>query len=262
VYKRQALYGSDAIGGVVQIFTKKPQRTNQDKQTSGSVDLGYGSNNTRRLGLSASTAGEQGGVRFGVGQELSDGMNARRDNSGDDAYRATGGSLSAWYALGPNTEASLSALATDINNEFDPNPQFNRDNQTVLNARLRHQGPQGQESTLRVGTATEELEFPLFNFGTRSFQDQLAVDHRQAALGGTVLLGYEYLNQNFKQTTSFPPPAGSPNISNTQSHSVLGNYTANWAQWRVELTARFDNNSNYQDVWTGQASASHPIGSQ
>jgi vitamin B12 transporter len=246
-----SLYGSDAIGGVVQIITKKAARKN-----GGDVVLGVGNNHTRKLSTSGTLAGERGSVRLGVGHEYSDGINASRDNSGKDAYRITSGSFNFLYDLTQQTQLTASALATDVNNEFDSNPQFNRDNQTVLNAGLKHQWAGGSESSIRLGSSTEELEFPLFDFGTRTFQNQFSWDHRFKAFGGDMLFGYEYLDQRFQQTTNFPPPQGAPNVDNTQVNSGLLTYTKDMAGYTVQGNLRFDANSNYQDVTTGQLSIS------
>jgi len=252
-----SLYGSDAIGGVVQIITKKAART-----SGGDVSVSVGNNHTRKLTTSGTLAGERGSVRLGVGHEYSDGINASRDNSGKDAYRITSGSFNLSYDLTQQTQLSASALATDVNNEFDSNPQFNRDNQTVLNAGVKHQWAGGSESSVRLGSSTEELEFPLFAFGTRTFQNQFSLDHRFKAFGGVMLLGYEYLDQRFKQTTNFPPPAGAPNIDNTQVNSGLVTYTRDIANYTVQGNLRFDANSNYQDVTTGQLSVSRALNEQ
>ncbi|WP_291813392.1 TonB-dependent receptor [Limnobacter sp.] len=252
-----SLYGSDAIGGVVQIITKKAARKN-----GGDVVLGVGNNHTRKLSTSGTLAGERGSVRLGVGHEYSDGINASRDNSGKDAYRITSGSFNFFYDLTQQTQLTASAIATDVNNEFDSNPQFNRDNQTVLNAGLKHQWAGGSESSIRLGSATEELEFPLFDFGTRTFQNQFSLDHRFTAFGGVILLGYEYLDQRFQQTTNFPPPQGAPNVDSTQVNSGLLTYTTDMAGYTVQGNLRFDANSNYQDVTTGQLSVSRSLNDQ
>ncbi|HEX4855608.1 MAG TPA: TonB-dependent receptor [Limnobacter sp.] len=252
-----SLYGSDAIGGVVQIITKKAARKNE-----GDVAMSLGNNHTRKLNTSGTLAGEMGSIRIGVGHEYSGGINASRDNSGSDAYRITSGSLNAGLDLTPNTQLTASALATDVNNEFDSDPQFNRNNQTVLNLGLKHKWQQGAESSVRLGSSTEELEFPLFSFGTRTFQNQFSLDHRFLALGGTLLVGYEFLDQRFQQTTNFPPPPGAPNVDNTQVNSGLVTYTVDALGYSFQGNLRFDANSNYRDVITGQLSVSRALNEQ
>lgn len=244
-----SLYGSDAIGGVVQIITKKA-----GDQNGGEISLGIGSNQTRKLSGSATLAGERGSVRLGAGHEYSNGINARRDASGDDAYRVSSANLSANYALTSTAQVTFSALGTETYNEFDPNPQFNRDRQTVLNLGLSQNWQNGSRSTARLGSSKEELKFPLFAFGTESEQRQFALEHKFDAKGATFLLGYEYLDQSFRQQTNFPPPAGAPNIQDTEANSVLGSVSYAVGQLQMQFNLRHDNNSNYRNVTTGQAS--------
>ena len=78
-----AVYGSDAIAGVVQIFTRQGETG-----FFPSVRVGIGSHNTREV--SASLRGGEGAVdyAFGLGTERSDGFNAKPTGNPDqDGYR-------------------------------------------------------------------------------------------------------------------------------------------------------------------------------
>ena len=78
-----AVYGSDAIAGVVQIFTRQGEAG-----FFPSVRVGIGSHNTREA--SASLRGGEGAVdyAFGLGTERSDGFNAKPTGNPDkDGYR-------------------------------------------------------------------------------------------------------------------------------------------------------------------------------
>ena len=82
---RSALYGSDAIGGVIQIFTRS---ASQDQTV---LALGFGHNNTRKAGLSSSLAYESGSVALSATRETSDGydiMFADDQLTGDPAFDA------------------------------------------------------------------------------------------------------------------------------------------------------------------------------
>ncbi len=56
---RGSLYGADAVGGVVQVFT--PGARNLSNEQSGWMELGGGSFNSRRV--AAGAQGEQDGTR-------------------------------------------------------------------------------------------------------------------------------------------------------------------------------------------------------
>lgn len=116
---RSALYGSDAIGGVVQIFT----RQGNGQGLSPQVRFGAGSNGTfeRSLGLS----GGNGQTRFNLGAALDEtqGIDATRDSFGangdDDAYRNQSLSLSLAHRFHDRLEVGVSALDQRGEIEYD-----------------------------------------------------------------------------------------------------------------------------------------------
>lgn len=61
-----AIYGADAIGGVVNIITKKDRSTTQ-------VDISKGRHNTKKISISTGSHTEKGGFRFSYSKEKSDG---------------------------------------------------------------------------------------------------------------------------------------------------------------------------------------------
>lgn len=107
---RSALYGSDAIGGVVQIFTRQGSGDGLKPY----VRLGVGSNQTfeRSLGLSGGNAQ----TRFNLGAALDEtqGIDATRDSFGangdDDAYRNKSLSLNVSHQFNNDLKVGFSAL--------------------------------------------------------------------------------------------------------------------------------------------------------
>ena len=116
---RSALYGSDAIGGVVQIFTRQGSGDGLKPY----VRLGAGSNQTfeRSLGLS----GGNGQTRFNLGAALDEtqGIDATRDNFGangdDDAYRNKSLSLNVSHRFNDDLKIGFSALDQRGQAEFE-----------------------------------------------------------------------------------------------------------------------------------------------
>lgn len=111
---RAAFWGSDAIGGVIQVFTRRPQ--------GGSAALSYGSWNTRRL---EAALGSSGAVRVSaaVADERSDGFSAQNENGfgyfpDDDGQRQRSASLALGVDLGRQAlEARVFRADTDA--QFD-----------------------------------------------------------------------------------------------------------------------------------------------
>lgn len=116
---RSALYGSDAIGGVIQVFTRR----GSDTGLKPFVRLGAGSNRTfeRSLGVS----GGNGQTRFNLGAALDEtqGIDATRDHFGangdNDAYRNRSLSLNLSHRFSDDLNVGFSALDQRGQAEFE-----------------------------------------------------------------------------------------------------------------------------------------------
>ncbi|WP_247254578.1 TonB-dependent receptor domain-containing protein [Pseudomonas moorei] len=116
---RSAIYGSDAIGGVIQIFTRRGDQQGLQPR----LHMGFGSNQTweRSLGLS----GGDERTRFNLGTSLDEtaGINRTRESypsDGDhDEYRNKSLSLSLSHALTDDIEVGANLLDNHGKNAFD-----------------------------------------------------------------------------------------------------------------------------------------------
>ncbi len=122
---RSSLYGADAIGGVIQIFTRKGQA---GLQHGGSA--GYGTHDTRDY--SANLSGASGGTHYSVAAARlsSDGINARRpaqefvggplySEPDKDGYRNDSGSMRLGHRFGGGTEFEAHVTHAQGHTEFD-----------------------------------------------------------------------------------------------------------------------------------------------
>lgn len=110
-----AVYGSDALGGVIQIFTRKGEAG-----FSPSIEMGFGSHGTRKLG--AALSGQQGAVDYalGVSRETSDGFNAQPDSNPDeDGYRSTAVSGRLGWQLNAAHRLDASLLDSEMDAQYD-----------------------------------------------------------------------------------------------------------------------------------------------
>lgn len=116
---RSAVYGADAIGGVVQIFTRRASGQGLNPR----LRLGYGNRNTweRSLGLS----GGNQNTRFSLSASADDtgGFNhtdsRSRPNNDHDAYRNNAFSLNLSHRFNEHLEAGFSVLDQRGESEFD-----------------------------------------------------------------------------------------------------------------------------------------------
>ena len=110
-----AIYGSDAMGGVVQIFTRHGSGPAQP-----SVSVGFGSHGTRKL--DASISGAQGAVDYALsmGSERSTGFNSQPTANPDkDGYRRSSGSARVGYQLNREHKLEATWLGTQGNAQYD-----------------------------------------------------------------------------------------------------------------------------------------------
>ncbi len=113
---RSTLYGSDAIGGVINVITR-------DAGDASSVQAGYGSYETANASFRAGYAGENTEFSLGGAWQDSDGFPTRTDDANDRGYEntsltASAGAnagpvrlgLRAWYAEGTSQYSDFFAL--------------------------------------------------------------------------------------------------------------------------------------------------------
>jgi vitamin B12 transporter len=128
------LYGADAIGGVVQVFTKSAP----EGGVRGSARAGYGTYDTREIGgsLGAST----GPLRFNVqaAHRESNGFNAIDDpanfsyNPDRDGYSGDSGSADATLTWAKGQELAGGVFRSRLNAQFDAGPDHDDRTITVV----------------------------------------------------------------------------------------------------------------------------------
>ncbi|HEY0202496.1 MAG TPA: TonB-dependent receptor, partial [Burkholderiaceae bacterium] len=112
-----AVYGSDAVGGVVQFFTKKGEGAAKPY-----VGVGLGSRGTR-----SAQAGVSGGTgmldyALGLSHERSNGFNARTiagANPDDDGYKRSSANAKLGLQIDPRQRIEGTLLASNMNSQYD-----------------------------------------------------------------------------------------------------------------------------------------------
>ncbi|MDC8785799.1 TonB-dependent receptor plug domain-containing protein [Roseateles koreensis] len=115
-----ALYGSDAIGGVVQIFTRKGGKATQVTLSGGVGNLG-----TARLGASVSGAAGLFDYALSASGERSDGFNAIANpqsvyyNADKDGWKKHNVNLRVGAQFSPEQRVELMALQSHVDAQYD-----------------------------------------------------------------------------------------------------------------------------------------------
>lgn len=125
------LYGSDAIGGVIQIFTKKGEGP-----PAPTASVGFGSYNTYKAEAGISGAALTDGklsYAINIGHEKSDGYSARPlYNPDKDGYESDSASAQIGFAFAPGHKVNLSYLKSHVNSQYD-STSLTRDDRTIRN---------------------------------------------------------------------------------------------------------------------------------
>jgi len=241
-----ALYGTNALGGVIQIFTRTPQ-----KQPLTQLSWSEGRFNTRDVGFSTAARRGLGRYRLSASRERSDGY---RDNS-DLEQTIIEGMLGFDLPGGFDLQAMASYLdkETGVPGSIDwPSPEARQTDRNTL-ASLTLTGPLGPLAVTLRGH---------YDRRRNTYQDPGAftpVDDRHLleTLGGeaqgeyrqgshAVLFGGDFFRDDLDSTSS-----GNPD---QERWSLFAQYELDATSWATLLLgARYDVHSDFSNEWSPRA---------
>lgn len=252
-----ALYGTDAIGGVVQIFTRRGADAPPIQ-----FSAGYGSRGTYEA--AASLAGAAGALRYNLnlGAGGSDSINAVRNRSSgaynpdDDGFRNRNGSVHLSYRFNADHEAGVDYFRSAGTNRFDsgwPSSLSDwRTRQTLSGASVyaRNRLLPSWTSTLRLGTGNDDQSTtPSSTVGAaedvfRTRQRQVLWQNDVTLPVGQALLAFERVRQEVDSTQTFT-------VTGRTIASVLLGWTGRVGSHRLQTNLRRDRNSQFGGKTTG-----------
>ncbi|MGE6823059.1 TonB-dependent receptor domain-containing protein [Pseudomonas soli] len=254
---RSAIYGSDAIGGVIQIFTRRGEGQGLQPR----LRLAAGSNQTwqRSLGLS----GSDGATRFNLGASLDetagiDSTGPSYASDGDhDVYRNRSLNLSLSHSFNERFEAGLNLLDSRGRREFDEprgsSPQVPYSNFAVssLGSYFDAQLTDLWHSRLEMAhsenrdDSRDKLTHQSSPFNTYrdqvTWQNDLTIDD-----DNSVLLGGEWYEDRVHSSTDF-------NEDSRWNRAVFAQHRFHNEHFSTELGVRHDENQQFggQTTWSG-----------
>ena len=235
---RTSIYGSDAIGGVIQIFTRKNKNNR--------VRVSYGSNNTKEVNLSLG-GGENWKYSLELGHYETAGIPITTTSNTDQGYD------NAHVALVVNGEFNkVNKLQFAINhaegrNKFDSGTGDSDYENRTISADLQQQMSSSWTQTFRLGHA---LDFsrsysPSFPSTITTSRDT-ATWQGDVTLGNNLLtLGLDYWNDNATKDNSGVIDASINNKAAFAQYQFKG-LSSNWS-----IAARSDRHSDLgtHDTW-------------
>lgn len=244
------LYGSDALGGVIQMFT---HRWPDAPSLSGVA--GYGTYDTSNVygGVSAGT--ENTGFTLNAGYLQSRGFSATNPSvpfgafsSDNDGYRNSNVSGSIVHRFAPDQELGVTAFYTQGHTQFDNGPTTDDTNDQaigVYSVYSRNRLTSWWQSLVRVGLSQDDSIIQgSFPGQLRSDQTQATWQNDFATSIGTIIAGLDYLRQNVGGTTVFT-------VDQREIYSVFGGYSGQIGRNTLYASARTDNNSQFGNHVTG-----------
>lgn len=257
-----SLYGADAIGGVIQIFTKKGDASKP--LIHAAVGLGSYNTKTAEAGVSAGF----GDTRYGINVNSFDtrGFSAQailanntpidKDN---DGYRNLGISayLNHIFALGHSL--GFQYFASKGHSSFDGNNFDNFGNQTLQSFALTssNQLMDFWHSTLRIGKGIDDSDSHS-KFGVSLFkteQIQYTWQNNLTLPVGTLTLAYDRLEQQVSGSTNY-------NVKTRDNNGYLVSYLADIGNHSLQASLRNDDSTQYGSYMTGGIGYGYNISSE
>jgi vitamin B12 transporter len=264
-----SLYGSDAIGGVIQIFTKQGQ-----KGFHPSVEIGYGSNNTVDANAGISGGNEDTRYTVSVAHFKTDGINVTANPKNPsfyddkDGYENNSVALSVSHKINEEHELGASLLQAWGENHYDGSVSDANGTPLAQSYDYREKSKNGSaniwsknqlmpnwSSMLKFGYSIDENK----NFTPKAFNDytdkvskiktaqtQLSWLNDFDTRAGTFQLGAETLEQKVSGDQKYDE-------DQRRINSVQAGYLGHFDIFSMQLNARSDDNSLLGRKNTGSA---------
>ena len=259
-----SLYGSDAIGGVIQIFTRQG---NGPFHANG--EIGAGSYDT--YSATGGFSGSQDAWRYALNANTyrTNGFNSIKNpkngayNSDSDGFYNNSISGNLAYTFAKGHEAGASVFYSEGENKYDSGftkataakDYRNQLAVSSFNTFLKNAFTENWTSTLRFGHGTDDSN----NLTNRNSSSLFRTDQEQYAWQndiktgiGSFLLGFERLDQRVSGT-------GNYRTDQRTIDSILAGWSTKYESHRLQTNLRYDENSQFGDKTTGSIAYGYQI---
>ncbi|MDF0604453.1 TonB-dependent receptor [Neisseriaceae bacterium TC5R-5] len=264
-----SLYGADAIGGVIQIFTHQG-----GGKPSIQGSLGYGSHHTLRADTALQGKIDNTAYNISLIREQTRGFsatNAKSDsyNPDRDGYENTGYNARIRQTLAPGHDISLQLFQTFSRNDYDSSPigqDVERSRQTGANIELRNQLDENWHSTLRFAQTQDKRED--FNGGNllspasmnETTQNEWQWQHDLDTAAGKWLAAMVYSDQQVNAKASYMPNGYT--VDSRDNKAALLGYQNRFGKHLLQASARRDINSQFSNKNTGSLGYGYQLNEQ
>ncbi|MDD2926199.1 TonB-dependent receptor [Rhodoferax sp.] len=258
-----ALYGPDAVGGVIQIFTREPSDGLQL-----AANAGVGSDGQRQAG--ASIRGRAGAVGYSLGlsHEKATGISVTNNpaassyNPDEDSFEVSSVDAKLTAQLSKQHALTLGLLQSRMDYQFDgtvtPNPLRLTKLTTDAWARpvLKHTSlrwdaqwlPQWK-SSLTLGQSDDDYASEYFRLSDGAFngRSNFSTHRTQATWQNDITLGADVLTLMLENRSEAVDSSTAYTVNQRDVRSAMVSYALNQPDWNVLAVLRNDNNSQFGD---------------
>ncbi len=262
---RSSLYGADALGGVIQIFTRR----GEGQGVRGRGRIAVGSHDLREASAGVDLRGARGGVGVDVGHQSIDGINACLGTYNPatwagagcfivpgthldrDGYRNSNASLRADFAPNEAWQFDARAFRAEGHNEYDGNYADNSDIvQQTVGGSVRWTPTAQVQLKLHVGRNSDDSA----NFIGQTFSNRFSTRRDSASLQGDftvaqgqiVTAGFDWLRDEANVVDPWSPFA-----VKRGNRAVFAQYQGDFGAQDLQLSLRRDDNDQFGGKTTG-----------
>ena len=251
---RSSLYGSEAVGGVIQIFTKKGK-----KQDQANLEMGYGSYETNKI--MAGVSGKVGNTSYAInanhlktnGFDAKDGIEI--DNDGYDSNSLT---FNINHQISESSSLQLNSLRASGHTMFDG--FYNNNDYVQQTTGLQYTATPMANWFMKFNVSESKDEsdnFSDLNFETRynttrtnySWQNDLNIGAKQ-----TLTLGADYQKDEVESTTTY-------NETSRKNTAGFIQHQWNGIDNDLQVALRSDDNEAFGTHTTGNIAWGHDFSS-
>lgn len=250
-----SLYGSEAIGGVIQIFTRRPQGPFDPN-----VALSVGSHNARRYsaglsGRSEGDLGERGGwYAVQAVHDETDGINAYTNTTSRyydpdrDGYRNDSLGVQGGWRFNRQWDAEVNALRADSRNAYDGSvDNLAKGTEQVVGGRVRYAPSEAVKLTASVGTSAELSDTYLDGVYSSTFDTRRKVGAFQADIDagpGLLSVGFDWQRDEIESSETY-------DADSRIDRGVFAQWQQRFGAQSVQASVRRDDNSQFGGKNTG-----------
>lgn len=250
-----SLYGSDAVGGVVQIFTREGTAGKAQPYLNSTLGS-YG-----RHEFSAGVSGGSPAIRYAVGIATTreTGFSARNVSAGtsynpdEDGFDQQSMYANVRWSLTPSLDLGASVMVSSGNNQFDSSSfgSANYDVRGLTTTRasglnLSKTWSHGGQTRVRFSRA-DDLTRNLYRTATTVFdtsREQWGLQHDQPVALGTLSLGVDSLLEEVSSTDNYA-------VKKRTVDGIFAALQGSRGAHRWQVSARHDDNSQFGHATTG-----------